>query len=173
MKNVTFYTKDIYKRYNRYHFKSVLNPKSNWAKILLVIIITIYVVLLKESVLFFTFFLISDILFILLYFTDLLADFQTDNIYQKYPDFFDTRHEFSFNKDSFTINTKEFNQEIPYKTLLKVVETNEDLYLYTSKVSAFLITKSGFKKDQDKVINILKKQVTNYITKKERIWIKN
>lgn len=158
MKNTTYYTKELYKAFNRYHFRSLLNPKKRIFQVILVIVVAVYAYLFKHSLGLFIVFLTMDLIFIILYFTNVISDYQTNKIYKKYKQFFDVKHQFKFNDKNFEVKVPDFSEKYRYDKLIKVVSTLDYYYLYTSNTSAFIIEKRGFDnlESVDKILSELK-----------------
>lgn len=78
---------------------------------------------------------------------------------------------YKFYKNYFKVENPEGDAQIVYFNLYRVVETNDNYYLYISREAAFIVSKIGFIKGTDLEFSsfIKKKAFTKYRNRKKKI----
>lgn len=61
--------------------------------------------------------------------------------------------QYDFDKKFFTLSAGDSKERIPYSSLIRLVEDNRYLYLYISKLSAYMVDKSTAKPDIDMLMH--------------------
>ena len=165
IKTTTTYTEEKIKRFlNFYYFDKIKKIRIVLDILILVIVINFFA---KEER---TVFDILTFIFSLIGLLELNSSFIPKLNYLKLKNKKDniigTKVSYVFKKNNFKLSTDK-DEYIDYKTLKKVIETNNDYYLYINNSRSLIVGKEDLsKKDIISITERLKKEVSTYIEKK-------
>lgn len=158
IKNKTIYSKDNYLIFNQVHFHK--NNRKIIPFFYILILLMIYFAFFYFNDIFFriVFILIALLIFIEVK-SNFLPNMQVKQFFKTDKTYDGLINNYTFFEDRFEIDNKTGKGTIYYSNLYEVLETKDMLYLYINKLTAYLVDKNGFKKDQQQVIDTLKKSL--------------
>lgn len=164
IKNQTVYTKENYLLFNRVHYKKNLGKKK-WL-FLSFILLTLPLIVFylfngtSASIWIIVFFSMMDIFLYLESFTNYLPDLHTRHMLKKEAELENLVNQYTFYEDYFILENSYGKIKTEYDKLCQVIDTEENIYLYQTKVSAFLVEKQNFsEKDLLKLEEKLKEKL--------------
>lgn len=100
--------------------------------------------------------------------SNLLPKLKLKQLIKTQPDSLKIKNNYCFFDHYVEIQNESGMDSIPYKKLSFIIESDDAIYLFINQTDSYLIDKSKFKKNQEDILNILKKEVPRYYRYEEK-----
>lgn len=162
IKNTTIYSKDKVKEFLEiYYFERIKGVRLILNLLILIIIISFFTKDERSTLDIITF--VFSLFGLIEINSSMLPRINLLKLLKQKDSIIDTKVTYVFKSNNFKLNKDEY---IDYKSLKKVIETDNSYYLYINNSRALIVDKNSFDKDDiNNLTNILKENVSTYIYK--------
>lgn len=162
IKNTTIYSKDKVKEFLEiYYFERIKGVRLILNLLILIIVISFFTKDERSTLDIITF--VFSLFGLIEINSSMLPRINLLKLLKQKDSIIDTKVTYVFKSNNFKLNKDEY---IDYKSLKKVIETDNSYYLYINNSRALIVDKNSFDKDDiNNLTNILKENVSTYIYK--------
>ena len=167
IKTTTTYTEERIKRFlNFYYFDKIKVTRMVLNVLILLIVINFFTKYDNERTIYDTIAFIFSLLGFLELNTSFLPAFNYYKMKKRKDNIINTKVSYEFKKNNFKLSSDK-DEYIDYNRLKRVVETNNDYYLYIDNSRSLILSKDNLTEKDIKVLtNIFKEKVSTYSYKK-------